>query len=109
MGCKSCKSSSVKVIDKDVKYKNNIFLGALFFIIGVLILIMILPLILCVGVCILFNSAILDKGTNLLPSLTYIGNVILNKKNKNDDFDNNSLDDELNEENYEIVGVEKIK
>ena len=107
MGCTSCKSktTSVNVASDDNKNKRNIVSRVLSFILGIVILAVLLPVLFIAGVYIPFNSAIMDRPTNLLPSLSYFGGILMNKNKEDDEI----VDlDAIDADDYELIGVEEI-
>lgn len=107
MACHSCKSSNTRPVI-DGKDGTNIFTRLIYFIIGVCIILILAPIVVIVGIYMLFNTTILDKSTEILPSITFLGNMLTKKKDIGDD-ESTDIEDEFNPEDYELVGVEEIK
>lgn len=112
MSCKTCKKSSTelyqetidKTLNKVSKTKNiaqnigQFFLKTLVFI---FLCVVILPICIPVTLYMLFATAYLDKGVNLVPVLVYLGKKLL--KDKEEDDDEDEEDEFENEEDYDNV------
>lgn len=108
MSCQSCKQKTkAEFSSENIKNKSNILSRIFYFILGVLVILFLTPIVFFIGVYMLFNTIVLDKATDILPSLSYIGKI-LNKNNEDIDED---TDEDIDEDidNYELIGVEEIK
>lgn len=76
MGCNSCKNKN-NVIKTDGDDKIKVY-GVPIFILCVFALILVLPVIFIGGVILLFNTMVLNKSTNIAPSLTFMFNYFKN-------------------------------
>lgn len=105
MSCNSCKSKTIGINTNLNKSKINILLRIVYFLVGVVAIILIVPIITVVGIYMLFNTIVLDKSTEIMPSLTYLGKLL---RKKNSDSDDEFIDDD-NLDDYELLNVEEIK
>lgn len=107
MACYTCKKgTSIEVNEQN---DTNIFVRILYFLLGVVIIGLLTPVIVSIGVYMLFNTMVLDKSTNIMPSFTMAAqllNKITNKKVDNDEEEDDY--EELNPDDYELIGVEEI-
>lgn len=111
MSCHSCKSKNKPSIVVTNKRKTNIVLRILYFILGIIVIFILLPIVGLVGIYMLYKSMILDEPTEILPSITFLGKL-LTKEDPTEDDDNEELDmddDNFNPEDYELLNVEEIK
>lgn len=110
MGCNSCKSKNGTGENNGenigaLKFTNNIIAKFILWLLACALTVLIIP----VAWVMLFNSLILDKGTNIIPSFTKMGNL-LKKKGKDDEEEENyeSIDD-IDPDDYELDNVEVIR
>jgi len=107
MSCYSCKNKNTS-IEVSNENKSNFFLRLLYFIIGVLVLIIITPIIVLIGMYMLFNTIVLDKSTEIMPSISLISELISKLKKPSHEEDEEFDDEEFDEDNYELIGVEEV-
>jgi ABC-type glycerol-3-phosphate transport system permease component len=84
---------------------GNILGGILFFIVGFVVITVLLPFIWLAGIYFLFNSAILNKSSTILPSMTFFYNLL----NKNKEVDEDEEVDEYNVDDYELMDYQIIE
>lgn len=109
MACYTCKKgTSIEVSEKN---DTNIFLRILYFLLGIVVITVITPVVFLIGVYMLFNTMILDKSTDIMPSFS-IAAQLLNKfraKDEDDEEEDDEIyDEDFNPDDYELIGVEEI-
>lgn len=109
MGCTSCKKKTGNQAEDitneinpvPVSGINNLIFKLFMFFIALFILPLTIPLI----IWMLFKTIVLSDSTDLMPVFLKIGNWF-KKKDKDDDIED---EEEFNDENYELTGVDIIK
>ena len=113
MSCYTCKKGTTVVDPTAGVSKTNIFVRIFYFLIGTAVVIILVPIVVLLGIYMLFNTMILDKGTELMPSITFLATMLTKatkNKSEDDEDDFEDIDDEdFNPEDYELVNVEEIK
>lgn len=106
MACYTCKNkTSIEVTGEN---KTNIFLRILYFLIGVMVVIFVTPILGLVGIYMLFNTMVLNKSTEIMPSLTILADLMSKIRRKDIDEEDDE-EENLNPDDYELIGVEEIK
>lgn len=102
-GCKNNKNISVNNTNIEnnksfIANSNKYIFKFLLFLISLILL----PLAIILLIGVLFKTIVLNNSIDLMPLLLGIGNIFKQKDNENDE-------EEINQEELELVGVDEIK
>ena len=106
MGC-NCKTQteqySVKTDVKLSKKITNYTLRSIVFLVSLIFL----PIILIVSIWFMFRTLVLDKEADIVGIVSSIGNLFISNKDKeDDDDDDDDMEEDYNEDDYELIDVD---
>lgn len=82
--CNSCKKDIEKAVEgQDNLISFNIFSKIFCFLVSILVIFVLIPIIFLVCIIFSFNAIVMDRSTNILPSMTLIWNIISKDRSEN--------------------------
>lgn len=103
MSC--CKSTNTEFTSEN-KTSGNYIGRIIYFVSGVVGFTILLPFLWIGLVYLIFNSTILNRPSNILPSMAFISNLLTRKDKIDSDEEE---DEELDEGDYELLNYEEIR
>ena len=105
MSC--CKSTNTEFTSEN-KTGGNYIGRIIYFVSGVIGFTILLPFLWIGLVYLIFNSTILNKPSNILPSMSFVSNL-LTRKDKLDSDEDDGEEEEFDEDDYELLNYEEIR
>lgn len=102
MSC--CKSANTEFTSEN-KTSGNYIGRIIYFVSGVIGFTILLPFLWVGVIYLIFNSTILNKPSNILPSMSFISNLLTRK----DKLDEEDEEEEFDEDDYELLNYEEIR
>jgi hypothetical protein len=106
MSC-NCKTQTEQYsVKSDVKLNKkitNYTLRSLVFLVSLIFL----PIILIASIWFMFRTLVLDKEVDIIAIVSLIGNLFT--RNKDDDDDDDDMEEDYNEDDYELIDIDYIK